>query len=96
MTETEHIRNLTETKHFKHTIPSDYDGTRFSVRLNLSKGEATVRLRDSKNVERWARTFHKDENFRVEEEFPGVTGEWKVELQLKDATGKYSVKLEDY
>lgn len=95
MVETESITNRTETKLFKHTISDGYDGTRFFIKMKFTGGQATVRLRDGKNVERWAKTFRKGEAF-AEQSYPGVTGEWRVEVTFKEASGKYTVKLEDF
>jgi hypothetical protein len=95
MVQTERISDLTESKRFEHTIPADYDGTRFIVRVRLTEGAVTIRLRDEKNVQRWARTYRKGD-FNVTQDFPGVTGEWRVYVDFKNASGKYTVKLEDY
>ena len=91
MTETENVRNATEKLVFKHKVSSDYHGTSIEVELKLSDGEAELRALDQEGNVRWRQSFERGDA-TVQRSFDN-TGGWRVELELKKATGRYLVRI---
>jgi hypothetical protein len=59
--------------------------------MRVDAGGATVRLIDGKGATRWEKTFEKGAG-SIDQTFPG-NGDWRVELRLEDATGRYEIHL---
>ena len=95
MGQSDSFRDATETRVFTHKISDQRKGTRLKAKLALKKGEATVRLLDASGTVRWEKTFGQGET-SVEQSFNGGPGVWRVELQLKDTSGRYNIRLVDF
>ena len=93
--ETDSVKNATETKNFKHSLAGEAEGTELKINLHLKAGEAVVKLTDPKGATRFHRTFRAGKS-SIEEEFRGNRGQWQLEVQFKEATGKYTFKLVDF
>jgi hypothetical protein len=94
MSETDDFRKSSVTKLFSHQVSSRWKGTELTLHLNVTEGEAVVRLVDATGSTRWDKTVRGD--FSFDKQFRGESGVWHVELRFKGATGHYSVKLVDY
>ena len=91
MSESESFHASSATKVFKHNVVAPWNGVRLKVALRVDHGNATLRLVDERGVTRWEKAFSAGKA-SVDETFAG-TGTWRVELRLKDATGRYEIHL---
>ncbi len=91
MSETENFHSLTRTKVFTHTIRAPWTAARLKVAMRVDAGGATVRLIDAKGATRWEKVFEKGA-VSIDQTFPGI-GDWRVELRLEGATGRYEIHL---
>ena len=92
MTESESFKDKTIVKVFKHDVRKSWTGARLNVSLHLDSGDAVVRLIDDAGTVRWQQAFASGGDANVQQTLDG-TGLWKVELQLKKASGRYTIKL---
>ena len=95
MSESDSVRNATETKTFEHPVSDRAEGTRLGVSLNLHQGEALVTLTDPAGKTRFQRTFRAGKS-SVEQDFRGDHGRWRIHVAFKGATGRYTFKLVDF
>lgn len=95
MSESESVRDATETKVFRHKLRSDRTGTHLKVTVGLNGGTALLKVRDSEGTVRWERTFTTGET-SAQQQIDGKPGVWQIELRLNKATGRYSVSLVDF
>lgn len=93
--EIDDFRRTSETKIFKHELSERAVGTTLDVTLKVTEGEALVTLIDPTGATRFSKTFGKGKT-SIEERFARKDGEWKVRVDFKNASGKYSIKLVDY
>jgi hypothetical protein len=91
MTETEDFRSASVTKVFKHPVSEPWTGARLKVAMRVEHGDAVVRLIDNAGATRWEKTFGPGHE-SVDQTFAGK-GIWRVELRLRNATGRYDIKL---
>jgi hypothetical protein len=91
MSETENVHAASETKVFKHAISSPWTGARLKVVMRVDQGAAVLRLIDANGSTRLEKTFGSGEG-SVDQTFTGG-GVWRVELQLKNTTGRYAIHL---
>jgi hypothetical protein len=91
MSETENFHSVTRTKVFKHTIGPTWTAARLKVAMRVDAGNATVRLIDARGTTRWEKVFEKGAA-SIDQTFPGI-GDWRVELRLEGATGRYEIHL---
>lgn len=92
MSQSDSVRNTTETKVFSHHIGKQAEGARLRVTVKLSSGEADVKLIDGQGTQRFDQLFHAGKA-NVEETFKGAAGDWQVRVDFKGATGRYAIKL---
>ena len=92
LSDSDSVRNATETKVFKHELRQPAVGARLTVGLKLSEGEAVVRLIDPAGTKRYEKTFRAG-RASIEETFHGGVGQWQISVDFQRATGRYSVKL---
>lgn len=95
MSETNSFQDATETKIFRHPVTDRAEGTQLKVVLNVKQGEAVVALLDPAGTVRFQKTFQAGKT-STEQRFTGKSGEWKVRIDFKGATGRYSIKLVDF
>jgi hypothetical protein len=95
MMEMESFQNATETKILRHSLLEDARGTELRLKLTLQRGDATVRLRDAAGTVRWEKKIGLGVVSQTKR-FEGKYGEWRVELQLQNATGRYNIRLVDF
>ncbi|HEX3067335.1 MAG TPA: hypothetical protein VHX14_02085 [Thermoanaerobaculia bacterium] len=91
MSESENLHSVTQTKVFRHTIRAPWTAARLKVAMRVDAGGATLRLIDAKGARRWEKVFEKGAT-SIDQTFPG-NGEWRVELRLEGATGRYEIHL---
>jgi hypothetical protein len=91
MSETESFHTSSETKVFKHRISAPWTGARLKVAMRVEQGGATLRLVDASGSIRWEKTFESGEA-SIDETFSGK-GIWRVDLRLRNATGRYKIQL---
>lgn len=91
MSETENFHSVTRTKVFTHRVAAPWTAARLKVAMRVDAGGATVRLIDAKGATRWEKVFEKGAA-SIDQTFPG-NGDWRVELRLEGATGRYEIRL---
>jgi len=95
MFEIDRFEDSTKELVFKHAVPGDATGTALKVSIKLREGEAVCQLRDAEGRVRWERTLDEG-SFYWKERFEGAPGQWEVHLELRNATGRYNISLQDF
>lgn len=91
MSETDSFQKASDTKVWKHEVGPQWKGTELKLHIVATEGDVALKLLDPTGSTRWEKTIKG--TFSFDENFPGPAGVWKVELRLKEATGRYEVKL---
>ena len=95
LAESQTFRKTTVTKTFQANIAENATGTRLRLRLHLKQGEAVVKLLDAQGATKWENTL-KAGKHKLEEKVAGATGIALVRVELRDATGNYTLKVSGY
>jgi hypothetical protein len=95
LVETDTFRKSTVTKTFQANIADNATGAKVRYRFNLKSGEAVVKLLDAKGATKWENTLQAGKH-NLEEKVAGATGVALVRIELRDATGNYTVKVTGY
>jgi predicted DNA-binding protein (UPF0251 family) len=91
MSESESFHAASDTKVMKHSIAAPWTRARLKVTMHVAQGAAVLRLIDPDGSTRLEKTLERGDS-SIDQTFAG-NGIWRVELQFKDASGKYSVQL---
>jgi hypothetical protein len=64
------------------------------VRLKLNRGEFSWKVIDPAGNVAWQKQVTAAERLEIEEEVPGIAGEWRIVLDYEQFKGSYYIKME--
>lgn len=91
MMETQTFHSSSATKVFKHRIAPPWKGAQLHVTMHVDDGGAILRVIDNSGTKRLEKVFDRGDA-AIDQNFDGQ-GVWRVELELKKASGRFAIKL---
>ena len=91
---TDKLRHETGTDELRHEFSQQPEKIRIQVQCKLKKGELSLKVVDPQGNVVWERQVDSRAKLDLQEEIPGVAGEWRIALDYAEAKGRYHIKME--
>jgi len=88
------IRDLTETTAYSFTLPEGSDDFRLQLQIRSQAGRFAWRVTDPTGQAAWEGNLDAGSSIQERWELPPVAGEWKLEIQMVEASGGYVFEWE--
>lgn len=86
------FRDATRTQTVEAYVPEGTEALELSLDLNVERGTVAFRVRDPLGVVRWQGELTSGGSFSDRRELEPVVGNWRMDLEMTGAAGKYEVE----
>jgi len=90
--ETDQFSETSKTRSYELTFPREGEHARIEIEARIQKGTMRWAVLDPSGTRRWSGATGRDSEIELSRSFDAEPGEWRLEIELRDATGSYDVK----
>jgi hypothetical protein len=90
--ESQSFRDASRTHTVEAQVGEGMDEVRLRLALELDRGTLAFRVRDPQGVARWEGEITGGGRLRDRREFPALPGTWRLDLEMREASGEYEAR----
>ena len=90
--ETERFSRESATRRFELRVPTDAQHARLELDARIREGSMEFRLVDAEGGKRWSGAIGRGSTLDISRSFDDAQpGDWRLEIELRDATGTFDI-----